>query len=51
MSLHDLIKDLEKESSLVGSMKLTDKLPNADLTEHLRVFANQNAEKASVQLL
>jgi hypothetical protein len=43
-TLHALIKDLEKGSSLIGSMALAQQLPDSPLTDDLRVFANQDEE-------
>jgi hypothetical protein len=48
-TLHDLIKELETHSSIIGSMGLAQQLQDCPLTNDLRVFANQDGEKALVR--
>ena len=48
-TLHDLIKELETHSSIIGSMGLARQLQDCPLTNDLRVFANQDGEKALVR--
>jgi hypothetical protein len=47
-TLHDLIKDLERDSSVIGSMGLAQQLQDNPLANDLRVFANQDAEKSLI---
>lgn len=47
-TLHALIKDLEKGSSLIGSMALAQQLQDSPLANDLGVFANQDEEKALI---
>lgn len=48
-TLHDLIKDLERGSSVVGSMALGSKLSDFSLEHDLSAFANQQQEKDLVR--
>lgn len=48
-TLHDLIKDLERDSSVISSMALGSKLSDFSLEHDLSAFANQDKEKVLVQ--
>lgn len=48
-TLHDLIKDLERESSVMSSMALGSKLSDFSLEHDISAFANQDKEKFLVQ--
>ena len=48
-TFHDLIKDLERDSSVISSMVLGSKLSDFSLEHDLSAFANQVKEKALVQ--
>ena len=50
-TLHDLIKDLERDSSVIGEIALAQQLVDTPLTDDLRVFANQDAEKSLIRTL
>jgi hypothetical protein len=49
-TLHELVRDLERRSAIIGSMGFVGKIADLQLENDLLTFANQDQEKALVSV-